>query len=199
LCVAALTWTGLAHAQAAPVPAPAPPPFVQPETGVPVEFASDRPGISVFVAPGAVDDAASAFPDPFFKLGRTPFSVKLVPGVYTASVESPEISPQSKVFEVGLQPVHVRVRSGNAGARGMGTLLFAIGAAGALAGLVVELSYSEAPNGISKSKIAVPLFVVGGVGMAGGLTIWLTSGTTIEHDGIKPDRRGGVVGVTSRW
>jgi hypothetical protein len=75
----------------------------------------------------------------------------------------------------------------------------ALGLASALAGLVIEVSHSEAADGISKSKIAVPLFIVGGVGVAGGLTIWFTSGTTIEQDGIRPDRRGGVVGVTSRW
>jgi hypothetical protein len=178
--------------------APAPPPFVQPETGVAVEFASDQP-VSVFVAQGAIKDAPGVYPDPFVKLGRTPFSVKLVPGVYTVSVESPEITPESKVFEVGSKPVHVRVRSGNSGARGMGTLLLALGAASALAGVAIEVSHSEAADGISKHKIAIPLFIVGGVGIAGGLTIWLTSGTTIEQDGLKPDRRGGVVGVTSRW
>jgi hypothetical protein len=172
---------------------------VQPETGVPVEFAADRPSVSVFVAQGVVEDTGRRYPDPFVKLGRTPFSIKLVPGVYTMSVESPDISTKSTVFEVGSQPVHVRVRSGSGGARDLGTLLLAIGAASTLAAIAIEVSYTQAPNGISKSKIAIPLFIVGGVGMVGGLTVYLTSGTTIEQDGIKPDRRGAFIGVTSRW
>jgi hypothetical protein len=197
LCVAAASWAAPARAQTAPPPAP--PPFVQPETGVPVEFAADNPSVSVYVAQGVVEDTPGHYPDPFVKLGRTPFSVKLAPGVYTMSVESPDIATKSTVFEVGSQPVHVRVRSGKGSTREMGTLLLAIGAASALAALAIEVSYTPQPNGISKSKIAIPLFIVGGVGIVGGLTIWLTSGTTIEQDGIKPDRRGGFVGVTSRW
>jgi hypothetical protein len=171
---------------------------VQQETGVAVEFESDRPA-SVFVAPGSLEGAGNVFPDPFVKLGRTPLSVKLVPGVYTVSVESPDISTASKVFEVGFQPVHVRVRTGSSGARSMGTLLMAIGAAGLLAGLAIELSHSEAADGISKHKITIPMFVAGGIGFAGGLTVYLASGTTIEQDGMKTDRRAAFVGVTSRW
>jgi hypothetical protein len=194
-CVAVTSWTARASAQDAPLPAA--PAFVQ-DTGVPVEFQSDRPA-SVFVAPGYFEGEGNVFPDPFVKLGRTPLSVKLVPGVYTVSVESPDIAPASQVFAVDSRPLHLRVRTGSAGTRGMGTLLMAIGAASVLAGLVIELSHSQAADGISKHKITVPLFVAGGVGFAGGLTIYLTSGTTIEQDGMKPDRRGAFVGVTSRW
>jgi hypothetical protein len=200
LCVAATSWPDGARAQSAPAEPPpaAPPPFVQPETGVPVEFDSDRPA-SVFVAWGAIEDHGPQYLDPFVKLGRTPFSVKLAPGVYTMSAESPDIATGSTVFVVGSQPVHVRVRTGSSGSRGLGTLLLAIGAAGVLSGLVIELSHSEAADGINKHKIAIPMFVAGGVGVLGGLTIYLTSGTTIEQDGLKADRRGAFIGVTSRW
>ena len=175
------------------------PAFVQPETGVAVEFESNVPHVSVFVAPGAVSDSEKTFPDPFVKLGRTPFSVKLAPGTYTMSVESPDISTASTVFEVGSQPVHVRVKGGGAEARSLGTLLIALGAAGALAAIAIEASYSEKPDGFSKSKIAIPLFIVGGVGLAAGLTVYFTSGTTIDQDGLKADRRGAFIGVTSSW
>jgi hypothetical protein len=83
--------------------------------------------------------------------------------------------------------------------RGLGTLLLAGGATSLLAGLVVELSYSEAPNGISKSKIAVPLFAIGGVGVASGLTFYLLARTSFEQDGLAPDRRGMSFGVRSVW
>jgi hypothetical protein len=175
------------------------PAFVQPETGVPVEFDSNVPYISVFVAPGAVNDSERTFPDPFVKLGRTPFSIKLAPGTYTMSVESPYISTASTVFAVGSQPVHVRVKGGGSEARGLGTLLIAVGAIGALTAIAVEVSYSNAPDGFPKSKVAIPLFIVGGVGLAAGFTIYFTSGTTIDQDGLKTDRRGAFIGVTSRW
>ena len=212
---AVASFAGTSHAQTAPSPPiaatpsatpPSPaassspmPAFVQPETGVPVEFDSNALHISVFVAPGVVSDSERTFPDPFVKLGRTPFSIKLASGTYTMSVESPDISTASTVFEVGSQPVHVRVKGGGAEARGLGTLLIAVGAAGTLTAIAIEASYSEKPDGFSKSKIAIPLFIVGGVGLAAGLTVYFTSGTTIEQDGLKTDRRGAFIGVTSRW
>jgi hypothetical protein len=176
-----------------------PPPFVQPQTGTPVEFDSDRPLVSVFVAQGAIEDTRPSYPDPFVKLGRTPLATQLAPGTYTVTVESPEITPGSGVFQVGPDPVHVRVRAGSSGARSLGTLVLAIGAAALLSALAVEASYSQAPSGISKSKIAIPLFVAGGVGVGGGLALYLTSGTTVEPSGPKPDRRSSFVGLSSRW
>jgi hypothetical protein len=190
LCVAVLLATRAGRADG--------PPFVQ-DTGTPVEFDADRLYLSVFVAPGAFERPDQLFPDPFVKMGRTPLALKLVPGVYTASVESPEITSGSTIFRVGTEPVHLRIRSGSAGARGLGTLLLAIGVGSALAGLVIEASYSSKPDGISKSKIAIPLFGVAAAGIGSGLVIYLTSGTSIEQEGPKPDRRGAFVGVTSRW
>lgn len=178
--------------------APAAPAFLQ-STGTPVEIDATKPLISVYIAPGIIDDTTPSYPDPFVKIGRTPVTVKVVPGVYTVNVESPDIPVGSTIVRVGAQPVHVRVKAGNDGIRGLGTLLLALGATSALAGLVVELSYSQAANGISKSKIAVPLFAVGGAGVAGGLTFYLLAGTSFEQDGLAPDRRGMSVGVRSVW
>jgi hypothetical protein len=179
--------------------APAAPSFLQPQTGTSVEFDATRPLVSVYVAPGIIDDTTPSFPDPFVKVGRTPVTVKLAPGVYTVNVESPEIPVGSTIVRVGSQTVHVRIKAGNDGVRGLGTLLFALGAASALAGLVVEVSYSQAPSGISKSKIAVPLFAVGGVGVASGLTFYLLAGTSFQQDGLAPDRRGLSFGIRSVW
>jgi hypothetical protein len=180
-------------------PAPPIPAILQSATGTPVEFHSDRPHVSVFVASGIIEDTEPRYPDPFVKVGRTPVSTKLAPGVYTVTVESADIAVSSRVFQVGTEPVHVLVRGGNSEARNLGTLLMGLGAAGLLGALAVEVSYSSAPNGISKAKIAIPLLVGGGISLAGGLAIYLSAGTTIEPDGPKPDRRGAIVGVTSRW
>jgi hypothetical protein len=187
-------------ASAAPAAPPsASPSFLQPETGTPVEFDASQPLVSVYVAPGAIDDTMMVFPDPFVKVGHTPLTVKLAPGDYTVHVESPEIPVRASPLHVGTQPVHVHIRAGNDGMHGLGTLLLAVGASSALAGLVIEVSYSEAPNGISKAKIAVPLFAIGGVGVATGLTLYLLTGTTIEQDGLATDRRAMSFGVRSVW
>jgi hypothetical protein len=193
-------------APAAPQPTPtasdAPaqvPPFVQPATGTPVEFDSDRPLVSVFVAPGIISNTRPSYPDPFVKIGRTPLATRLAPGTYTVTAESPDITNGSGVFQVGTEPVHVRVRAGSSDMRTLGTLVLAAGIASALAAIAVEVSYSQTPSGISKSKIAVPLFIIGGVGLGAGIALYFTSGTTIEPDGPKPNRPGAFVGVTSRW
>jgi len=140
--------------------APAPsPPFVQPDTGTLVEFDSDRPLVSVFVAPGLLDETGPSYPDPFFKLGRTPLATKLAPGTYTVTAESPDITNGSTVFQVGTQPVHVRIRSGSSDMRTTGTLLLATGIVGLIAAILVEATYSPTlPNDIAKSKIAVPVW-----------------------------------------
>ena len=180
-------------------PSPALPAILDSPTGTPVEFHSDRPHVSVFVASGIIEDTGPHYPDPFVKVGRTPVSTKLRPGVYTVSVESPDIAVSHEVFQVGTEPVHVLVRGGNADMRNLGTLLMGIGAAGLLGALGVEVSYSQAPSGISKSTIAIPLLIVGGVGLASGLAVYLSAGTTIEPNSPSPDRRGAFVGVASRW
>jgi hypothetical protein len=180
---------------AAPVP-----PFVQPATGTPVEFDSDRPLVSVFVAPGLISDTRPSYPDPFVKLGRTPMTTKLAPGTYTVTAESPDITSGSAVFQVGTQPVHVRVKTGSSDMRTTGTLVLAAGIVSLLAAILVEATYSPTLQGdIPKAKIAVPLFVVGGVGIGGGLALYFSSGTTIEQDGVKPDRPSAFVGVRSHW
>jgi hypothetical protein len=155
--------------------------------------------ISVYLATGIVDDTTPRYPDPFFKMGRTPFTVKVAPGTYTVNIDSPDTTLATTIVRVGAQPVHVRIRAGSDGMHGLGTLLLAGGATAVLAALVLELSYTPAPNAISKSKIAVPLFAVGGAGVASGLTFYLLSGTSFEQDGLAPDRRGMSFGVRSVW
>jgi len=189
-----------APAQAAPAPPTAEPApaFLQP-SGTPVDFDATRPFISIFIAPGILANTEPHYPDPFFKVGRTPVALRMAPGVYTISAESPDIPSGSTILRVGSEPVLVRVKAGSDGMRGLGTLLMAAGAASLLAAIVIEVSYSPAPNGIAKSQIAVPLFIVGGAGVASGLTFYLLSGTTFEQEGPKPDRRGPAVAVTSVW
>jgi hypothetical protein len=199
LAIAALPIGALAQRADTPPIAATPPAASDAAPRTLVEFDSNRPGVSVYVAPGALADTEPQYPDPFVKVGRTPVSTNLAPGIYTVTVESPDIAVGATVFRVGTEPVHVRVRGGSDSLRSLGTLLFAGGAASLLAALAVEVSYSKSPSGISKGKIVVPLLIVGGVGAAAGLTFYLTSATTIEHDGPKPDRRATLFNVTTRW
>jgi hypothetical protein len=160
-----------------------------PTVGTPVLFWSDKPLLSVYLATGVIGDTTPRYPDPFVKIGRTPVTTSLPPGVYTVTVESPDVPASSTVFRVGPEPVSMRVRGGNDGMRTLSTLLLAAGATAALAGLVIEVSYSPTPSGISKSKLAIPLFIVGGVGFGSGLALYFASQPAFEQNGQKPDRR----------
>jgi hypothetical protein len=153
--------------------------------GTQVTFESDRPLVSVYIAEGELRDTAPRWPDPFKKVGRTPVTVGLLPGTYTVNVESRDIPVASTVLRVGDTPVTLRVRGGNDGLRTMSTLLLAASATAVLAGIVVEASYSQAPNGISKSAIAIPLFVGGGLGLGAGLTCWLFAKPAFEQTRAK--------------
>jgi hypothetical protein len=152
-----------------------------PADGTKVTFESDRPLVSVYIAEGEVRDTSPRWPDPFKKLGRTPLTVGLRPGTYTVNVESPDIPVASTVLNVGDAPMTIRVRGGNDGLRTLSTFLLAASATAVLVGIVVETSYSQAPNGISKSAIAIPLFVGGGVGLGAGLTCWFFAKPAFEQ------------------
>lgn len=190
--VAVLSWTTPSEAQSAPAPAPVPapsadqPPGASPApfgAGSAVEFTANKPWLTVFVARGVVEDTTPRYPDPFVKAGRAPFVGALPTGTYTIYVEGPNVPTASHVVQVGDRPVHVDVHGGSDGVRGLSSLLLGVGATALLAATVLEVSYSPKPNGISKSAIAVPLFVTSAVGLGTGLTLYFVSGTKIEDDG----------------
>jgi hypothetical protein len=178
---------------AADSPDAAVPPGQDAGEGTPVTFESDHPQVSVYLAEGELADTAPRWPDPFKKAGRTPVIVRLRPGTYTVQFESPDISSASTVLRVGDTPMTLRVRGGSDGLRTLSSLLLAASAAAVLAGIVVEASYSQAPNGIRKQSIAIPLFIGGGLGLGAGFGFWFVAKPALEqHSHAKPAAVAGV-------
>jgi len=153
--------------------------------GQPIELQCDEPDAYVYVAKGIVDERV-AFPDPFTKVGKLPLELELPKGVYTLLVEGESQTSASTVFEVRHEPVHVRVNAGSGELRALSTLLLALGSAALLAGGVLEISGTGEGDDDKKHKITIPLFIGGGVGVAGGLTAYFVSDSSIEHDGYVP-------------
>lgn len=150
--------------------------------GTIVTIECDKPWVYAFVAQGAVDDRP-AFPDPFVKVGRLPVAIELPPGTYTLIADGESAPSATRVFRVDRTPVRVRVKAGSQGMRTAGTLLTALGGLAVAAGLVVELSGTKDQDTSKRNKLAIPLLVGGGIGFAGGLTMFFVSKTTMTDDG----------------
>lgn len=153
--------------------------------GQPVEVQCDEPDGILFVAQGIVDERV-AFPDPFKKVGRLPVPMELPPGVYTVIVEGDRFPTASTFFEVRHQPVAVRVDAGSQDLRDLGSLLAALGGVAVLAGGVLEVSGTGEGDDTKKRKLTIPLFIGGGVALAGGITMFVVSGSSVEHNGYVP-------------
>ena len=153
--------------------------------GILVDVQCNAPSVYLFVAKGIVDDRP-AFPDPFVKVGRVPSKLELPPGVFTVLVEGETMSAATTYFEVRDQPVHVRVHPGSQGLRDLSTLTTAIGVAAILAGVILEISRTKDEDSSKKRKISIPLFIGGGVGLAGGIGMAFASATSVEHDAFVP-------------
>jgi len=150
--------------------------------GLAVQIDCDKPWVYAFVARGEHDDRP-AFPDPFVKVGRLPLSLELPPGTYTVLVEGDSVPTATRVFRVDRTPVRVTIKGGSQGLRDTGTLLTALGGVALVAGVLVELSGTKDEDSSKKQGIAIPLLIGGGVGFAGGLTMFFVSRTTSTDDG----------------
>ncbi len=156
--------------------------------GLAVQIESTKPWVYAYVAKGVVDDRP-AFPDPFVKVGRLPVTIQLPPGTYTVIAEGDSVPTATRVFRVDQLPVHVQVHGGTQGLRDAGSLLTAVGVVALLAGAAFEVSGASDQGTSKKQQVAIPLLIAGGVGFAGGLTMFLLSGTSITDDGPTSEAR----------
>lgn len=145
------------------------------------------------------------YPDPFTKIGRLPAMLQLLPGKYTLLVEGDEVTGGSTVLEVQDGARNVKVQAGSGGLRELSGWLIAIGAAAALAGGVLYVSGTKNDEEDRKNAISLPLVIGGGVLAAGGVGLYLASGTAFRIDPTErqqaflPSNSRASVALGGRW
>jgi len=175
-------------ASAAPVPAPTtPPPIVN---GAAANLRPFGPGTRVTVETsklakvyvGRALPDGSAPPDYEFKrVGTAPITLELPAGAYIVAVENDDVSRADHLLRVGTQPAVLDVSPGSSGLGGVGTLTLGVGILSVLAATVLLISGSDAPAGIDKPKLVIPMYAAGGALVVGGLTMYLVSRTSIKE------------------
>ncbi len=174
----------------APKPYTAPPeatkrPVIEDPSGTPVTFDSKDVAMHVYIARGEVE--ANVIPDPFEKLPKLPFTVRLAPGVYTVEAESPNASTgHDRIYVEHDAPLKVDVHAGNASVKAFGTVFIAAGIVSAILGVVAIVSI--APNDASYNRWAVGLpLMLGGIGVGGlGLGMTFAGSTDIKAPHLPP-------------
>lgn len=136
--------------------------------------------VKVYVARARPDGSAPSEYD-FTRVGTAPLVLELPPGKYVLAVENDDVSSASHSLRVGGQPIELDVNPGSSGVGEVGTLSLAIGSLAVLAASAILLSGSEAPAGIDKKKLVIPMYAAGGGLVIGGLTMFLVTRTSIDE------------------
>jgi len=134
-------------------------------TGTQVHVTATAPGVHVFVARGDVD--ANGADDPFEDVGAAPLTIELAPGTYTFETGSPATTVGHSVVRVGSMPLELQVKAGNATMKLLGSVVMALGAVAAVAGVVVLASVSPSDENFPRIPVSVPL-ILGGTAIFGG-------------------------------
>jgi len=167
-------------ASTAPAPAastapPSQPPIVN---GAAANLQPFGPGTRVTVETSKLAKVyvGRALPD-----GTAPITLELPPGAYIVAVENDDVSRADHLLRVGTQPAVLDVSPGSSGLGGVGTLTLGVGVLSVLAATVILISGSDAPAGIDKPKLVIPMYAAGGALVVGGLTMYLVSRTSIKE------------------
>ncbi len=134
----------------------------------------------VYVAHALPDGSTPPIYD-FTHVGTAPLSMQLPPGTYDVAVENEDVSRADHVVHVGTKPVVLDVKPGSSGLGSVGSLALGVGVLSVLAATVILISGSDAPAGIDKPKLVIPLYAAGGGLVVGGLTMYLVSRTSIKE------------------
>jgi hypothetical protein len=165
-------------------------PAIASADGVPVQFVSKDPAMSIFLAKG--DVPTRAFPDPFERVGHVPLTVRLSPGVYTVETSSPTTSTgHERIFVEAGAPVTVEVRGGDSSVKAIGTVLIALGAVAATLGVVAIVSISPHDENYNRFGIGLPLLLGGAGGAAVGVGMVALGSTNVVAPHLPP---GGLPG-----
>jgi hypothetical protein len=140
------------------------PPKIEDPGGTKITVTSDHTDTEIWVAKGPVPRHHEI--DTFEKIGIAPLELKLAPGIYTFETEGPTQSAGHELVTVDRWPMDVKVKTGDASVKTIGTILIALGVVSIIGGIVVVATFGQGDKQFDKFTIAVPLLAAG-AGVAG--------------------------------
>jgi hypothetical protein len=165
-------------------------PKIADDSGTPVHIESNHGQTTVYIAKGPVPRRAE--PDPFENLGLAPVDVKLAPGIYTIETEGPTQSTGHETLTVDRWPLDVKVKTGDAAVRSIGTVLLAAGVLGIITGIVIVASFGTGEGKFDKYAFSIPFFA-GGAAFAGvGVGMLFLGATNVSAQTPPAPRATGV-------
>jgi hypothetical protein len=123
----------------------------------------------------------TALDSEFTRVGVTPVTFQLPPGIYLLEAEGPDVSRGTRLLEMRDVPKRLLVDTGSDGLATAGTLLMGIGVVAILAGTVMAVGGATGQDSdLHKTTTMIPFFAGGAVALGGGITMFLLSRTDIE-------------------
>ena len=137
--------------------------------------------VDVYVAKGSEDFETIELYE-FVKVGKTPITFELPPGLYTVEIEAPGVTRGSKTLEMNQDSRQLMGDTGSAELGVVGSISLALGVTAILTGVVTLAAFSDKPDLKSReTKIAIPLFAGGAVLTGAGIGMFIASRTTLEE------------------
>ena len=154
------------------------PPKIEDPDGTKLTITSDHTDTEIWVAKGPVPRHHEI--DTFERIGIAPLELKLAPGIYTFETEGPTQSAGHETVTVDRWPMNVKVKTGDASVKGIGTILIALGVVSIIGGIVVVATFGQGDKKFDKFTIAVPLLAAG-AGVAGiGIGMSFLGATNVQ-------------------
>lgn len=166
---AALAWASSANAA----------PKIEDPNGTPVTITATKPDTVIFLAHGDVGEGAPT--REFERLGLTPITIRLAPGVYTVEADEPSSTLGHARFSVDQgRPLQVDVRNGNATVRGLGSAIVGLGTIAVLLGVVAAVTIGPNDKDYNRWGIAIPLLAGGVAGIGVGVGFLALGATNVN-------------------
>jgi hypothetical protein len=136
--------------------------------------------VSVYVVKWSSE--RTALDSDFTRVGITPVTFQLPPGIYLLEAEGPDVTRGTRLLEMRDSPRRLLVDTGSDGLGSAGTLLMGIGIVAILAGTVMAVGGATGQDSdLRKTKTMIPLFAGGAVALGSGITMFVVSRTDIEE------------------
>jgi hypothetical protein len=141
-------------------------------------MASGRP-VTVYVVKWSPERQAAD--SDFTRVGITPVTFQLPPGIYLLEAEGRDVTRGTRLFEMREGPRRLLVDTGSDGLSTAGTLLTGVGIVAILAGTVMAVGGASGQDSdLDKTTTMIPLFAGGAAALGSGIAMFVLSRTDIE-------------------